>query len=377
MIFHVVRPGDTVYKLSKIYCVKPLEIIKDNGLINPNELIIGQVLIIDKEKNENKESINVFGYAYPNINDNALASALPYLTALYNFSYTINSDGSLSNLDDEYLIKSAVNFDTVPIMVITNLDENDEFNSEKLSNILNNEELQDIVIQNILNVVKEKGYGGVDVDFEYIYPEDEEEYENFLNKLATVLRSEGYILTAALAPKESSEQKGILYEAHDYATVGDIVDNVLLMTYEWGYIAGEPMAVAPIDKIEKVLDYAITQIENEKIILGIPNYGYDWNIPFKPETRAKVISNTEAIEIAKKYGAEIEFDEKAQSPYFRYYDENEDQHEVWFEDARSINSKLELVDKYDLGGVFYWNIMNPFPQNWTVLENTYNTKRDI
>lgn len=372
MIFHVVKQGDTVYKISLLYGVSMEEIIKDNGLTTPDELIIGQVLVIVKNREKIKRYITTAGYSYPNINRDVFSVALNYLTYLNCFNYSINEDGTLSELSDEFLIQSANNFNTMSLMVITNLDINGGFNSEKLSTILNDEELQDVLIYNILKVAKEKCYFGVDSDMEYIFGKDKIEYENFLKKLATVLHSEGLILTAAVAPKTSDNQKGILYESHEYEMIGDIVDKVFIMTYEWGYIAGPPMAVAPIYEVDKVIEYAVTQIESKKILMGIPNYGYDWVIPFKSGTRAKVISNVEAINIAKKYGAEIEYSQKSQAPFFRYYDENSIQHEVWFEDARSIYAKLSLVDKYDLGGIFYWTIMKPFPQNWTVLENTFN-----
>lgn len=90
----------------------------------------------------------------------------------------------------------------------------------------------------------------------------------------------------ALAPKTSSEQKGLLYEGKDYSGLGQAANGVLLMTYEWGYTYGPPMAVAPINKVKEVLDYAITQIDTNKISLGIPNYGYDWPLPYERGTHS-------------------------------------------------------------------------------------------
>ena len=86
----------------------------------------------------------------------------------------------------------------------------------------------------------------------------------------------GYTVMVALAPKTSAGQPGLLYEAHDYAALGAAADDVLLMTYEWGYALSEPMAVAPIDKVEQVVRFAVSQIPPDKIFLGMPNYGYDW-----------------------------------------------------------------------------------------------------
>ena len=118
----------------------------------------------------------------------------------------------------------------------------------------------------------------------------------------------------ALAPKVSADQRGLLYEGIDYRLLGENSDQVLLMTYEWGYTYGPPMAVAPINKVRQVLDYAVQEIPAEKILMGVPNYGYDWPLPFeRGVTEARTIGNVEAVLLAAEYYAEIRFDETAQT----------------------------------------------------------------
>lgn len=132
------------------------------------------------------------------------------------------------------------------------------------------------------------------------------------------------------------------------------------------------MAVAPIPNVRQVVEYALTEIPAEKIWLGVPTYGYDWPLPFvKGKTKAQSISPRLAVARAWKYGAEIQYSETAQAPWYRYADENGMEHEVWFEDARSIQTKLALIPEYALRGVGYWNLMRPFPQNWRVLDAEY------
>ena len=138
------------------------------------------------------------------------------------------------------------------------------------------------------------------------------------------------------------------------------------------------MAVAPIQNVRRVLDYAVTQIDSNKILLGIPNYGYDWPLPYvKGSTKARSISNVEAVQLAVRTGATIQYDETAQSPWFSYMDAQGQAHEVWFEDARSIRAKLLLPKEYGLKGVGYWNLMREFPQNWSVLNSMYDVGPDI
>lgn len=131
------------------------------------------------------------------------------------------------------------------------------------------------------------------------------------------------------------------------------------------------MAVAPIDQVSRVVSYATSVISPDKIFMGIPNYGYDWKLPFiKGQTRATVISPAFAVSQAIEMGAPIAYDEIAQTPNYNYWRNTE--HEVWFEDARSIDAKLALASEYDLQGVSIWNLMREFPQLWLVLNEKYD-----
>lgn len=157
--------------------------------------------------------------------------------------------------------------------------------------------------------------------------------------------------------------------------LGEAADSVLLMTYEWGYTYGPPMAVAPVNQVRRVVEYAVTRIDPAKIDLGIPNYGYDWTLPFvQGSSRATTVSNLEAVRIAVEAGVPIQFDEVAMSPFFQYEKEGR-LHEVWFEDVRSYQAKFALLPEYGLRGMGYWQIMRFFRPNWLLLENTFAIQR--
>jgi spore germination protein len=116
--------------------------------------------------------------------------------------------------------------------------------------------------------------------------------------------------------------------------------------------------------VRSVVEYALTEIPSEKINLGIPNYGYDWTLPYvKGESKAVTIGNVEAVQIAIRQGADISFDEIAQSPFFQY-EMDGSLHEVWFEDVRSINAKYDLVKEYQLKGIGVWQIMRLYRAMW-------------
>ena len=151
----------------------------------------------------------------------------------------------------------------------------------------------------------------------------------------------------------------------------------MLMTYEWGYAYGPPLAVSPIREVRRVLDYGVTEISREKLLMGLPNYGYDWTLPYvRGESRARSLGNQEAVDLAQTYGAVIRFDENAQAPYFTYTaGEPAASHIVWFQNARSYDSLLRLVNEYGIWGAGVWNIMRFDPALWQVMNALYEIRK--
>lgn len=362
-----VKPGDTLYSIAQNYQVSVLSLVRNNPyIIQEQQLREGQVLVITYEGVRDK-IISTNGYVYPYVEFPVLEQTLPYLTTLSIFSYGFTMEGELVPADDEDVLEITTKYGVGPVLTLTPSDANGVFNSELVSAITQNKEAQNRLINELLATVKEKQYVGVDVDFEYVKAEDRIGFVEFVAELTRRMNAEDFFVSVALAPKVSEDQPGLLYEGIDYRLLGESANSVLLMTYEWGYTYSEPMAVAPINKVREVLDFAVTQIPVYKIDLGIPNYGYDWTLPYvKGESRARSIGNIEAVQIAAANNAVIQFDEVAQTPFFTYTRDGVD-HEVWFEDVRSIKAKLELVKEYDLRGVGYWQLMRLFRPNWLLV----------
>ena len=427
MQIHIVQNGDTLYKIATLYGVSVQKIITDNGITGLPHLVVGQALLIlfpdlihtvrrgdtltgiaqqygttvlsllqnnpylasdpvlrpgqqitiqNEETREGEISIN--GYAYPYINRNVLLRVLPFLTYLTIFGYGFTEDGTLIEIDDTELIELALQFRVAPIMLLSSITEDGNFDSARASQLFQNIELQNKVIDQILIKMREKGYYGLDVDFEFINPEDSSAFIEFVRNVTARLNAEGFTVNVDLAPKIASDQPGLLYEGHSYPDLGAIANTVLLMTYEWGYTFGPPMAVAPLPQVRRVVDYALTVIPAWKILMGIPNYGYDWRLPYeKGVTMATTIGNQYAIQLAAQYGATIQFDENAQAPFFEYWGNDRRKHVVWFEDVRSIQAKLQLVIEKNLLGVGYWNIMRPFAQNWALLNALFHIRKIV
>ena len=366
---HIVREGQTVEQIAEEYSITVKNLYQNNPfLLNQTYLLEGQSLVISYEGEPLMQG-RISGYAYPFIEPYILREVLLYIDEILIFSYGFTAEGELipPQIDETWGIQEAWNQQVEPILVLTPFAETGTFNSGLIQILSENETVQDNLIENLLETVREKGYVGVDVDFEYIRPEDRVGYADFVNRLRETMNENGYRVSVALAPKTSSYQKGLLYEAMDYHLLGQSANTVFLMTYEWGYTYGPPLPVAPLPNVRQVLEYALTEIPKEKIVLGIPNYGYSWPLPYeRGVTKARLIGNVEANVIAAERGVEIQYDERYQSPFF-YYEIGGRRYEVWFEDVRSIYAKLQLAAEKDIRGVGYWNLMRPFRANWLLV----------
>lgn len=374
MYIYTVKPGDTLFDIAQKNGVTISALVAANQLSDPYKLPVGLALVIPGQSIRER-SIVANGYAFPGISDIALLGALQYLTYLSVFSAKTRIDGTITELNDTALIRKCYVNGVAPVLTLTNQRESGGFSGDIAHAVIADEEVKTKLIQNVMEYLDRRNYFGLNIDFEYVREEDRTLYTQFLLDFAAALRRVGYSFSVALAPKISQEQSGLLYTAHDYGAVGSIADKVIIMTYEWGYTYGEPMAVAPIDKVRQVLDYAVMEMPPEKILMGMANYGYSWTLPYKKGTAARPLSLSEIPQTAYSQYADIRFDDTAQSPFFRYYDSAGTEHIAWFEDPRSIEAKLKLVSEYGLGGVSYWNINTLYRPNWAVLSGMYGIEK--
>lgn len=374
---HTVRAGETLGTIAAAYGVSVNALWRRNfSLQGRSTLQPGQRLVIAYE-GAALRSADTNGYAYPQIAQEALRAQLPYLTYLTPFSCGITAQGRLLPADDGALRSAAAEYGVLPLMHLSTLTESGAFDSARPAALLRDEAAQSSLADEIEQALAQRGYRGLDIDFEYVPAELREAYAAFVRMLRVRLNARGLPVMTALAPKTRADQPGLLYEAHDYALLGEAANAVLLMTYEWGYTYGPPMAVAPLPQVREVVRYAVAEVAREKIFLGVPTYGYDWALPFEQGvSRAQSLSPQEAVALARRVGAEIRFDETARAPWFSYFGADGREHTVWFEDARSALAKLMLVEEFGLHGVGYWNLMRDFPQGWAVLDALFRVAQE-
>lgn len=368
---HTVRPGESLWSIANRYGTTVEELARLNGISNPAQLAVGMTLRLPQR---GKPSIVSNAYLQPGTPERdaeLVRTTAPYLSYLSPFSYRVQGDGSIEPLNDGAILEALGETNAAPMMVITNF-AGGTFSAEVTKALFASEAAQNKLIDGVVRIMQEKGYIALNIDFEHIFPDDRENYNAFLRRIAPRIRAEGHLVSTALAPKTSATQVGPWYEAHDYPAHGDIVDFVIIMTYEWGWSGGPPMAVAPIPQVRQVLDYAVSVIPRRKIVMGAPLYGYDWTLPYvKGGPFAKSLGGNESVQLAVSVGASIQFDRTAQAPHFTYWDSEGKQHVVWFEDARSMQAKFDLIKEYGLRGISYWVLGKPFTQQWVLLEANF------
>ncbi len=419
MDIHVVQEGDTIYSIAEKYGVTVDRLIKDNGLDNTNSLVVGQTIVITYPEQThivqegdtlnsiadtyqvsimqllrnnpyltNREniypgetivisyrtngSITTNGFTYPYIKKESLFEVLPSLTYLSIFNYTATVKGKIkSYYDDSEIIQLAKEYGVVPLLIITTLTNKGEPNIKIAFDILLNEKNLENHINNLLDIVKTKGYYGINLIFSYLKEINSSIYLNFIKKLSNRLQGEGYLLfiTFNLKFQEANE------ELTDFSAMSKIVNGVIFLELVWGTNWGPPSPVSNINITRNFIESIISSVPADKIILGTTTISYDWQLPYQPDVSgAFSLTIDSAINLAYNVGAVIEFDETSQTPFFQYYQiitGYPAQHIVWSIDARTIDAQVKLIKEYGLNGIGIWNVMIYYFQMWTIIHSQY------
>jgi len=338
---HTVRAGETLGTVAARYGVTVRSLYRNNpALGGVPRLFAGQTLVIHFAQ-EPKTPLLTNAYAPPAIPPDLLRFFLPFFTFVSPFTCGVTEAGTLTQQNDTFLLQTARDYGTLPLLQVSN------FKAGAFVPTLAHTVLTDptLLIRQILCAVEEKGYAGAAVDFACVLPQDAAAYGSFLARLREKLAKSGRLLFSPVS-----------------------ADYHLLTAYGWGHAYSRPQAIAPLPQVRKRL----SETAEKNTFLGIPNYGYDWTLPFaEGVSRAVALSPEAAVERAVNFGAEIRFDETAKAPYFNYRDPVGRTHEVWFEDPRSTVARLQLVRECGLVGVSVWDITRKATANFMILNSLY------
>ncbi len=221
------------------------------------------------------------------------------------------------------------------------------------------------IIGSLLGIVQRGGYAGIHIDFEGIFPEDRPYLTAFMSELAAAFRGAGKLVTMAVAAKTYDATLGWA-GAYDYANLAPSVDLVTVMAYDYHYSGSpNPGPIAPIDWVGRVASFAASQFGPNKVLLGIPLYGYDWNLVTGPPAKARRYGDI--VDLVSRYGGTFAFDDNSKSAYYQYTAPDGAAHEVWFENVASVGAKVDVAIRYNLAGIALWRLGQEDGDVWKVI----------
>lgn len=367
-----VQMGDSFYSIANMASVSVESLRKSNPAIDPDKLIPGMNVKIPNISNYNATGLGYYTLRNPALDQALINDFAPYTTFIALFEYHFSENGTLNALNDLPAIQTAWSRRVSPIMTVTNLTSSG-FSSELTHRMLNNPSAREHLIDNIYQIVKQRGYAGVNIDFEMNRAEDRDLFLSFLRQLKNRLKPANFLLTIAVPPKTNPNIPWL--QGYDYGGIGSIVDLMFIMAYDWHHGVSEPGPVAPINEVRKTIEFAIQHVPRSKLLLGLPYYGYNWSLPYQTGTIYPGISNQNAIKLAMNYQVPIHYSTEYQSPFFEYVDDKGIRHVVWFEDARSISRKIQLIREFKLEGFGAWQLSLGFPEGPWLLTKYFHIKK--
>jgi spore germination protein len=421
MDIYVVQQGDTIDSIAEAYGVTANKLIIDNGITNINNLVTGQTIVIvypnrtyivqdgdtlnsiaenngislmqllrnnpvlyEREYIYPGETLTISyetikqcttnGFVYPFVKEEVLKRTLPYLTFLSLFNYRVAERGNIVTYgDDTKLIQLAKTYGTIPLLMISSLSTLGEPNPEVSYEILINKEYQNYLISNVIRIMEEKGFQGVNLLISLLNESNQQLYVDFITNISDQIASRGYSLFVTINPQIQGDENNTNFLSLDYETIRQLCYSLTFLQYYWGINTNPPAPVTSITSLRSFMDYVVTETSTTNIAIGIPVLAYDWTLPFTPnKSAANVMTINSALSLASDTRSEIYFDSFSYTPYFNYtnsYVGELEEHIVWSLDARTIRALDEIIIDYDLSGSGIWNIMVYYQQMWTVINS--------
>ncbi len=297
----------------------------------------------------------VLGYFYDPGNAGNAASMLnhylPVLSGIIPFWYTIQANGSISGQTNPAVLRLAQKHNLWTFALVENMAGQSVFGP-----LLNNSVARSRAIDNMLTLVEDNGYDGINLDWEGIAATERNAFTQFVAQLSTTFHRHGYYVTLSV-PAETANQPGNSWTgAYNYSRLAKSADLLMIMAYDQHWAGGSPGPIASPTWVQSVLKYTLSVVPPSKVVLGIPGYGYDWG-----GSGTTALSYGQAKTLANQYG------KSTGSNHFEYV-QNGQVHSVWFENTTSFLSKIKLVSGYELRGIALWRLGIEDPKIWNFLQ---------
>lgn len=221
---------------------------------------------------------------------------------------------------------------------------------------------KDDTVANLVALARERGYDGVNIDFENLaysdnIDDDRADFNAFIHDLAERLHAEGLKLIVCVPGKTEDNPEDTWGYPLDLAYLGAQADMLQLMTYDEHGPWGEPGPVSGVDWVEACLRFSTGLVDPSRLLIGLPAYGYDWDLtasdPQNGIYSAEYVSWRDIPAIESQLGVTSNWDAPSQSPYL-YYTRDGHEHVLWYEVPMSIAYKLDLIAQFQLAGLSVW-----------------------
>jgi len=308
-------------------------------------------LIINDKKNLSKGAYSVSGWTrhYDPNSPRIFKENYKVFTEVSPAWYKAKADGSLElgpGADDLDFISFAHSHNILVLPLFGNA-----FNASLVHTILSNNTTRTAHINNITNKITSIGADGADIDYENINQTDKDNFTLFIQDLARDLHNNSKLLYVTLQPKKPY---------FDYEKLCEAADKCRIMAYDEHWATSPtPGPVASYNWTEDVINYSLSKIDKDKLILGVPTYGYDWAVNESGHVigSGEDISYNEAIDRMSQYNAKRNFSNTTRVPYFNYTkNATNTSRVVYYSDNESLSHKLQLVEKYNLSGIVMWRV---------------------
>ena len=236
-----------------------------------------------------------------------------------------------------------------------------------ISTILNSYTKRQELIEDIVEKCVEYGLDGINIDFENMYQEDKDKYSRFIIELVPRMKEVGIVTSVDVTAPDGDPNWSLCFDRN---VIGDVADYLVFMAYDqYGTSSSEPGTTAGYNWVEtnlkKIIEYDV--VEPEKIILAMPLYTRIWTISQSGEITSR--STVNMIDINKNIPNDVEkqWDDNLKQ-YYVEFKSGSSTKKMWIEDGASIQAKVSLVTKYNLGGTSCWEKDRETSNIWTIIK---------
>ncbi|MFI5144635.1 MAG: glycosyltransferase [Ignavibacteria bacterium] len=242
----------------------------------------------------------------------------------------------------------AHNVQIIPILS-NNFD--DKWNGGNIDRITSDSSLQGRFIRNLVKLLDEYNFNGINIDFENLTEGSRDRVVNFQKKLYEELHRRNYIVTQDIAPFNDN---------YDLPELSNYNDFIVLMSYDEHEASGIAGPISEKNWFKMSIERVIREVPGNKLIIGLAGYGYDWPKNYEGED----ITYIQALQTALESEGKVKYDSVKWSLSYRYYDDADSIHDVYFTDAVTNYNQMRLASSYDIGGFALWRIGSEDERIW-------------